>query len=210
MKIRNIVMYVAVGVIFVAALVLVIFGVVTHTEAGLLTACDGPGGRLDYSGECYDVTWDKDQFPLQVSASTTNPYPPEDPEDATQSVIRLINGRLGFTALEWRGEELSADITVDIATAQEVDNWMGDSNGSASHMRMPDGTLRCEVATWNTGTLEVLDKVLTHEMYHALGLAHDDFEDSAMFPTVSPDGNRLTRLRATDTDRSTLRDLYAP
>lgn len=210
MKTRNIVMLVILGVLAVTALVLVIVGVATHTEAGLLTACDHPSSRLDYSGDCFDVQWERDQFPLLVHASTSNPHPPADPEDATRSVIRLLNGRLGFDALQWTDTPEEADITVTIGVAQEVGLWMDDANGAASHIRLPDGGLRCEVTTWNTGTNEMLDKVLTHEMGHALGLAHDDFEDSAMYYSVRPDGARITRLRITDHDRNLLRELYAP
>ena len=212
MKTRNIVMLVGLGVLAVVALVLVIVGVVTHKEAGLLTACEHPSNPtwMAYSGDCFDVTWNPDQFPLLVNASTPNPNPPADPDDVTQSVISLLNGRLGFTALQWTDTASEADIVVTIGVVQEGGSWMEDSNGAMSHIRAADGTLSCEVTTWNTGTVELLDKVLTHEVGHALGLAHDDFEDSVMYYTVRPDGARMHRGRLTDYDRSLLRDLYAP
>lgn len=210
METRNIVMLVGIGVLTVAALGFIVAGVVTHTEAGLLTACDHPSTRLDYGANCYDVTWERDQFPLQVHATTTNPFPPSDPADATRSVISLLNSRLGFTALQWTDDPATADIAVTIGVAQEVGLWMADANGATSHIRGGDRTLSCEISTWNTGTVELLDKVLTHEMGHALGLAHDDFPDSAMYYTVIPDGARLTRGRLTDYDRGLLRDLYSP
>lgn len=210
MKTRNIVMLVGLGVLSVVSLVIVIVSVATHTEAGLLTACEHPSTRLNYGEGCFDVTWERDQFPLQVHATTTNPSPPSDPEDATQSVISLLNNRLGFTALQWTDDPAAADIAVTIGVAQEVGLWMDHANGATSHLRAADGTLSCEVSTWNTGTAELLDKVLTHEMGHALGLAHDDFPDSAMYYTVTPDGARLTRGRLTDYDRNLLRELYAP
>ena len=208
MKTRNIIMIVVVATIFVTAGVLVAVGVATHTEEGLLTACQTADGRFDYEGDCEEVKWDPSQFPLQVHATTTNPHPPSDPESATRSVISLVNSRLGFRALQWTDDSSSADISVRIGEAQVVGSSMGDANGDASHF-VRDGSLRCEIRTWNTGTVEMLDKVLTHEMGHGLGLAHDpDYEGSAMYPTVTPDGARLTRLRITDHDRGLLRELY--
>lgn len=210
MKKRNIVMIVILVALFVAAGVGVLVGVLTHEEAGLLTACERADGVLDYAGDCEDVTWDRGQFPLKVHASSDNPFAPGEPREATRSVIDLINGRLGFTALEWT-DDTDADISIAIGVPQVVRTNMDDSHGDTSHFRREDGRLACLIRTWNTGTVEMLDKALTHELGHGLGLAHDDFEDSAVSEDpLRPDGVRLTRLRITDHDRSLLRSLYAP
>ena len=206
MTTRNKIMYALAAAVVLAAVILLVVGISTHEEPGLLTACETPTGSLDYTKDCSPVTWDRDQFPLTVYADTSNPYPPANPEEATRSVIDLINNRLGFQALIY-SDALDPAITVEIAGASESGTWMTDSNGGASHYRDSGGSLRCMVTTWNTGTLEMLDKVLTHEMYHALGLAHDPYEASAMYPTISSSGY-FSRLRVSDHDRDLLRSLY--
>ena len=210
MKKRNIVMIVVLVVIFVAAGAGVLVGVLTHEEPGLLTACERADGVFDYGGECKEVTWDREQFPLQVHATSDNPFVPNEPQEATESVIDLLNSRLGFSAFEWT-DEVDADVMIEIGVAQTVNTNMDDSNGDTSHFRRSDGRLACRIRTWNTGSLEMLDKALTHELSHALGLAHDPFADSAVSEErLRPDGDRLTRLRITDHDRALLRSRYAP
>lgn len=209
MKTRNIVMAVVLGLLAIVALVLVIVGVTTHTEAGLLTACPHGDDRLDYAGDCDEVRWNRDQFPLRVYASTTNPHPPTPPEEAAQSVISIVNTRLGFSALQWEPDRGMSDINVNIGISQEL-GWMRDANGVASHFVGPNGNLGCNVATWNTGTSLLLSRTLHHEIGHALGLAHDDFESSIMYPTLSSRNSSVYPPRITDHDRSLLRELYAP
>lgn len=201
------VMIIGGALLTLAVLILLPVAILTHEEAGLLTACDTPSGELNYEGMCAPVEWEPSQFPLDVVVSTTNPHPAADPGEATRSAIDLINSRLGFTALRISSSS-SSEVRIDLETAQEVGvSSMHDTGGSALHHR-EEGHLWCEIHTWNNGTVEMLDKVLVHELGHCLGLAHDDFPDSAMYPEMHPDGDRLTRPRITDSDRALLRELY--
>lgn len=204
----NKVMVGGIALLFLAVAILLPVAILTHEEAGLLTACDTPNGSLNYDGQCFEVKWDKEQFPLSVSIYTDNRHPPADPDDALSYVVDLINARLGFTALQ-KSSSPNADIRIEFEAASLVgDSWLSDASGAVLHHRGDDGNLWCEVRTWNNGTVEMVDKVLTHELGHCLGLAHDDFASSAMYYSVEPDGPVLSRLRITDHDRKLLRDLY--
>jgi len=201
------VMVVGVLALILVVLVLLPVAIFTHEESGLMTACDTESGALNYGGACYQVEWAPSQFPLDVYAATSNPEPPAEVGDAVSGAVDLINSRLGFTALRM-SSSTSSEIRIDFETAQEVStSSMTDPGGSALHHR-EDSRLWCQIRTWNNGTVELVDRVLVHELGHCLGLAHDDFPDSAMYPEMHSDGDRLTRPRITDFDRDLLRGLY--
>ena len=210
MSIADRVMVIGAVVLTLAVLSLTLYGVLHHTEQGLLTACDTPNGALDYNGDCSQVKWNQSQIPLQVYIESSNPYPPLAPDSALSSVVSHINHSFGFRLLSATSNEGDADIRVDFASAAVVSSLhLHNANGGALHHRKADGSLWCEVRTWNTGTAELADKALTHELGHCLGLTHDDFPASAMYPRIVSDSNfRPTRLRFTDYDRALLHRLY--
>ena len=206
----NKVMIVGMAVLFLSVPALLVYGIANHTEQGLLTACDTPNGSLDYNGECFEVKWDQSQIPLQLFVSSTTVAASIYPESARSSVVTLINQSLGFRMLSTTGEQDNADIVIDFETAQVQSLHLHNAHGGALHHRRSNGSLWCEVKTWNNVTAEWADKSLTHELGHCMGLAHDDFPASAMYPsplTLSGDF-RPTRLRFTDYDRNLLRRLY--
>ena len=73
-----------------------------------------------------------------------------------------------------------------------------------------NGQRQCLVTTNNTGTVDMLDLVLQHELGHCLGLAHDDYTESIMY------GGAGRALRVTsgfpphisDSDRELLRHQF--
>ena len=56
----------------------------------------------------------------------------------------------------------------------------------------------------------MLKLVLYHEFGHCLGLAHDDYPKSIMYPTMTPIPDGIQPPWFSDYDRRLLRDLYAP
>ena len=200
-----------------AAAALVAVGVLTHEEPGLLGACFDGGAVVRYEPDgpetCPEVRWDPAQVPIAVRATTDNPHPPIDPAGGTREAIAAINARLGFALFRYV-DAGPADVVVLVGVPVEVGaasslEGVARAGGDASH-RIVAGRLRAEVRTANTGTAGLTHRVLVHELLHAAGLAHDPFEDSAMFaPVPVDDGPRLRTPWITDADRDLLRRLYA-
>jgi predicted Zn-dependent protease len=182
---------------------LIVFGVLTHSEAGLTRPT---------------VTWQKSRFPLTVSA-VAYAGPSDEAVGAAQSAIKAVNSRLGFQALTL--VDGPADIYVAVGVPQESRNSspiayetvaLKDAGGfyrvnaavGAGGLHWND----CHIMTSNTGTSVILHQVLQHEFGHCLGLAHDDFTQSIMYPVQKEyEGFPPT---FTDSDRKLLRKLYAP
>lgn len=205
MKTRNIIMIVVLALLFVAAGVLVIVGVATHEEAGLLGWCDETYAE-EATQACPAPVWN--HTPISITAMSDNPHPPMEPEEATRSVVDTINTRLGFELLRYDpdpGHCMEAhSICVRIGEPRE-DEWMDTAGDARHHFDGPALHLYCDVRTSNTGTSELLLLVLQHEVLHCIGLAHDDFEASIMrrSQTSTPDGEFPPRI--TDHDRALLR-----
>jgi len=185
-----------IGALFVTAGVLVAVGVATHTEPGL----SNPDARWDHT-------------PLTVAC---HPYAGEEPDvcDVARGAVEVVNGRLGFAMLEWRGRHVGhSDIEVTMRAPVEVgsDGPCG-APGECFELEGSAGTYdSCAVRTMNVsgaGDLEWL--VAYHGLGHCLGLAHDDYEQSIMRPVQRPTPDRTIPPWISDFDRRLLRDLYAP
>ena len=184
---KNIAMLVAVAVIFVTALVLVIVGVATHEEPGLMN----PSLRWSH-------------MPLSIGCEGYVPSREDDCEVAVRTVA-TINRRLGFTAFRFDDSDRH-DVTITIGVPAEQ-GWM-DPGGDAELSNVDGGYVECRVRTANTGTTEMLSLVLHHELGHCLGLDHDDYEQSIMRPIQTPTPDRTIPPWISDYDRGLLRDLY--
>lgn len=200
-KTRNIIMIVVAAVLAVGAVVGVIYGVTTHTEPGLLRVCWNLDGTADYSAQCAtpsDLRWDRNRIPLIVDA-------PPDSDEVTEAVS-IVNDQIGCEVLRLRpGAGLTAD--VNIALDQPLLVGSEEPGGSTRHSRGESGRMFATVETTNVTNPTLKTRVLVHEFGHVLGLAHDPFEASIMFPT-QPDSEEPDFIRFTDADQATLNQLY--
>jgi hypothetical protein len=178
-----------IGVVVVLSVIvvgLIIFGVSTHEEAGMM---DG-SPVLD------------DAAPF--TACVRPPYRPVDME-ALDSTIDLVNSRLGFGTFKLIPESADCDVVVQFGVPQE----QGTEAGGDQRFVTTSGHAQCEVRTTNT-PLEILPLVLQHELGHCLGLAHDDFDSSIMRARQYPTPDRVLPPTFTDSDRTLIRDVYGP
>lgn len=193
-KVRNIIMYVAFGVLLVGAIVGVIYGVATHEEEGFMSP---------------ERSWD--HTPLTVSCRG---YTPEDTGSCILAirVVDLVNMRLGFDMVEWTTKG-TGDIMVVMRAPVVVGGEERNAPGGHASVAYTGTTYtRCDVRTMNVGGAGDLEKmVLYHEFGHCLGLDHDDVgvrSNNIMKPVQrrTPDG--VIHPWISDSDRSLLRERY--
>lgn len=180
---------------------LITFGVLTHSEAGLTR----PG-----------TTWEKAKFPISVSAKAYA-GPDQDAVSSVQSAIKAVNSRLGFSALALVDGPGTIQVTIGVPQESSnsapiaYDTLALKDAGGFFRVNAASGSkhwVNCLIETSNTGSSVILYQVLQHEFGHCLGLAHDDFTQSIMYPTQAEyEGLPPT---FTDSDRKLLRKLYAP
>jgi hypothetical protein len=178
------------GVLCVAAIAGVVYGVATHEEAGF--ADERPG-------------WQRSDFPLMVCVNYYG-RPSEDQLDIGL-VLRNINYRLGWTAfavaVPARGGVDTCPIFVTYGIPAD------DSTEEGGFAEFVPGERSCGIGIVNVyGELRSL--VTMHELGHCLGLAHDDFDASIMRPIQRPTEDGQYPPRITDHDRQLLRETYGP
>lgn len=226
-----------VAIVSFVALALVLYGVFTHDEPTFMQICwQDDQAIIDemdkIDGSCErteELVWPQGKIPLSVSVE---PYAGQLPGFALSQVrdaIELINYQLGYTHLrllsvEDSGKKSAADIRIVYGTPYEIGDGTTSSDradGVCKFLRkkrdivdansVDDSYLLPHINIRNLGDVQLSYWILIHELGHcALGLAHDDYVSSIMYPKISLNdiaGGRF--IRFTDTDRKALRHKYA-
>lgn len=220
------------GVLVSVAIGLIVYGVATHSEEGLLYVCwiDGrahyTGGAEVDDGPCEgaeELVWPSSQVPMSVAAQA---FGSEDffavgdvQREALDSAIRDINQQVGFALLVPVGDGAGADILVHRGGVLDASGVAATGEerplGFVRHHRSDMGdtfTIRCDV--WidsNIGSLRLEYLVIHHELLHAIGLAHDDDNPSSAIYPFTPDDTMWEQMgaaRITDHDRALIHELY--
>lgn len=196
---------IGVGIVLtITVIVLLAVGISTHTEPGLMSVCWDTSGMADGNTlSCEtpeELKWRPSDFPLSVSGPATNTEIPD--------AVDLINSQVGCTLLVWAPEDTHADIVVTPDDALLVGS--GTRDGSTGFTRNSAGDIRADVRTYNVSDPYLRYRTMTHELGHALGLAHDPFETSIMFPENPEADADMDFIRFTDSDTALLRGFYCP
>lgn len=217
----NIAITVGAALLAVAVVVLLIWGITRHTEAGLLEVCwvNGEaryvGGSEDDHGPCEgseELVWPESQIPISVSAITAAGNPVVEASTTggvLNQAISDINRQVGFELLEFSdGTNPDAEFRLGGALESGPDN---PPPGYVRHQKVGNG-LRGR--GWIRSDVVAVDRtfylVAQHELLHLVGLAHDDFTLSVMYPITREDWDAETMGTAhvTDHDVGLLRRLY--
>lgn len=185
----------------VLALFFVVLGILKHEEVGLLKATWSGDRVVSYSQtEGEDILWTMDTLPLPVFAENGN----RDRRRALSVAVRNTNSQVGCTVLRETTKRAEARVFVNLEGAIPVGEGHGEG-GSVTHF-LEDGEQKASLTLYGVPTIDLMALTLEHELGHVLGLGHDDFEMSVMFPEITDDS--VGTMRMTDNDRKLLRSLY--
>jgi len=195
MKLSNKITVAAALTILVLAVALLVYGITTHSEPGLMRVCWRGGSVSSYRcrlGE--DLVWDRSQVPVSVATDGLI--------GETQTSIDLINSQVGCDILEYVGDnDPSPDVTVISEAAMSPGTGRG---GATVHVRDASG-MRARIELYAVG--DMATRVIVHELGHTLGLDHDSDRSSIMYPRQT-ESSDLQFIMLTQSDRQTLRELY--
>ena len=191
--------YVLGAVIGAIAIGGVLYGVLTHKEAGLLQVC-WKGGVANYSGDCKELTWKKDQLPLKYYID----FGP-DHKVYVDSVIKgadLWNKEIG-TQLFMRVHN-KADATIHVSWG----SYDGGNDCVAGYVQHKGdgGPQSADLVLKNPSDVHAVYVFAAHEWGHVIGLAHDDH---AVMKATHPDvTDQMKFVLPSDHDKKLLRELY--
>jgi hypothetical protein len=179
-------------VLMIAAIVLLTVAIITHEEPGFI---DGV------------PKWDRIDFPLNVCAQTYAAPLSADHHSAVETVISWANDRLGFEVFGFADNHCRVTVVIDAP----IESGWRDRGGHSQIHHLDNRAQVCEVTIGGTAGGEGLTAlVLYHEMGHCLGLAHDDYKRSIMYPERTDLPTRVLPPWISDSDRALLRTMYAP
>lgn len=179
----------------------VLYGVLTHTEPGLMKVC-WKGSQAHYDGDCQELKWSKDKLPLPYYIAFD-----KDHKVYTDSVVKGADLWNKEIASVFKRVDKEEDALVHV-TWGSVEIGKHCSAGSTSHGGTESGPENAKVVLRNPSDIHAVYRFAAHEFGHVLGLAHDEAPRSIMYP-IQPDmTNDMTFVLPSDHDKKLLRGLY--
>lgn len=199
------------AVLLVGAVAGVLYGVLTHREQPLLMVCWDDTGVALYTGGAdlppapcaapVPLRWPDGAAPLGVTIAGAQGEPVEAwHRRVTKAGVDAINAQVGCQAL--RLGDGATRVAVEFGHPAAA----GDPVADCVHVGQGGRATAATVHLRNVGSEAEAASIVTHELGHALGLAHVDAQDAVMRP-LQPDEllPGLPTLRLTDAQVRALR-----
>lgn len=179
----------------------VLYGVLSHKEPGFMEVC-WQNGQAIYTNceKTQPLKWSKTELPLVYFI---------DFDSAHKVYVESVT-----TAAQAWNREIGSDVfkrTEDKSKAKVLVQWgsvTGNAGGYTSHQGDDSGPKRAEVTLVEASDVRAVHRFAMHELGHVLGLAHDDFKSSVMFPIQPGMTEEMTFILPSDFDKKLLQEAY--
>lgn len=180
----------------------VFYGVYSHKEPGLMTAC-WENGKANYEGKCEELTWKRNQIPITYYISFDIQH--EDYIDSVRAGAHLWNKEVCFLLREVDRLE---DAMVLVSWGN-VDITSAHAGGHTSHEGQT-GPEYVHVVLKEPSDTHAVYRYAAHEFGHVLGLAHDTAPNSIMYPIQPNMTEKLSFVLPSDHDIKLLQERLCP
>lgn len=201
---------------------LLLVGVMHHEKPHILHACVSWKGKFTYvspsqalSSGCAQVSWQKKSVPLKVYVISMMKPPLYDPGTVTMEGVAQFNKEVGFELYSITTVEDEADIVMlyGVPSILHMPNGIGGIHVLGVTQHFYNLALNKQQAMINIydniSHINILRKVVVHELGHAAGLDHNEYEeDDMMYPILGRLGFRDEPFHINKADKSWLLRRY--
>lgn len=182
----------------------VLYGVLSHTEAGFMEVC-WVKGQAVYTGDCEPkvaLKWQKADMPLPVHLEL-DAHAEKNYRESIVKGFELWNTEIGAV---FRFVDKKEDAKVFVTWGSTTPG--SHSGGSTSHTGDDSGPKQASVEISEPSDVHAVYRFAAHEAGHVLGLGHDEAPRSIMYPVQPGQTEEMTFVLPSDSDKKLCKETY--
>jgi hypothetical protein len=195
--------YVIGALVLAGAAVGVIYGVVTHKEAGFMEVC-WQRGQAVYTGcdATLELKWAKEAVPLPVHLEL-DAHAEKNYKESIVKGFELWNKEVG-PVFKFVDKKADARVFVTWGSQQPGSH----AGGHTRHEGGEAGPDKAYVEISEPSDVHAVYRYAAHEAGHVLGLGHDEAPRSIMYPVQPGMTEEMTFVLPSDHDKKLLKETY--